>query len=115
MLATGLFQARKGVATSPSRVTSGTAADFPSFHILPDIAFTQVVVNRKPWFFQNQQQFGLVPMKPFEGLPESRKTRARGTEFFETRIDVFFQFFSRRRLVHLQIGIEIPKIGRAHV
>ncbi len=31
-------------------------------------------------------------MKPFEGLPESRKTRARGTEFLETRVDVFFQF-----------------------
>ncbi len=101
MFATGLFQARKGITTSSPQVTSSTAADFPLLYILPDIAFTEVVVKRKPWLFQNQQQFGLIPVKPFERLPERRKTHARGTEFFKTPLDVFFQFFSRCRLVHL--------------
>ncbi len=50
-------------------------------------------MNRKPWLFQDQQQFGLIPMKPFEGLAERSKTRVRGTQFFKARIDVLFQFF----------------------
>jgi hypothetical protein len=40
MFATGLLQAEKGIATSSSLVTSGTAADFPFLHILSDIAST---------------------------------------------------------------------------
>ncbi len=102
MFATGLFQAGKGVATASSLVTSRTAADFSFLHILPDITFTEVVVKGEPWLFQDQQQFGLISVKPLQGLPESRKTRARGTEFFETRLDVFFQFVIWRRLVRLQ-------------
>ena len=101
MFATGLLQARKGITASSPRLTSSTAADLPFLHILPDIAFTEVVVNRQPGLFQNQQQFGLIPMKPFEPLPERGKTHARGTEFFKTPLDVFFQRFIRRRLVDL--------------
>ncbi len=50
----GLFQARKGITTSSPRVTSSAAADFPFLHILPDIAFTQVVMKREPRLFQDQ-------------------------------------------------------------
>ena len=59
----GLFQAGEGVATSSTLIGSGTAADLSFDDVFPDIAFTQVVVERDIRSFQNQQQlrFVIVP------------------------------------------------------
>ena len=46
MLATRFLQAGKGVATLPPCIASRPTTDLATLHMLPDLAFTEVVVQR---------------------------------------------------------------------
>ena len=62
------LQSCKGVSAAPACFTSGSAADFASFHVVADAVFAQIVVQRDVRVPQHQEELGLVVVNPFEGI-----------------------------------------------
>src|SRR3954454_13594956 len=67
-----LLQARKGVAGTPTQLTTGAAADPSLLHVVPDVALAQVVVQRLLRPLQDQQQLRTIRRHPFPHTVDRR-------------------------------------------
>ena len=110
MFAAGFLQTGERIAAFSSRFAAGAATDFSFFHVIPDITFTEVVVQGNPGLVQYSKQLMLVVPQTLQGLVERLITGFGATKLFKPGAYLFCPIGVRIDLVLLEIGVELPDL-----
>ena len=84
------------------------AADFAFFHVVTNVAFTQIVLQRDVRTRENQQQLGLIAVQALQSLIQGCEAGPGGAQRVESRLNVDFVLLSGRLLVGFQLGVQFP-------
>ena len=110
MFPTGFLQTCERIAAFSSRFAAGAATDFPFFHVIPDIPFTEVVVKGNPGLIQYSEQLMLVLPQTLQSLVERGIAGLRATKLFKPGAYLFCLTGLRIDFVRLDIGVELPDL-----
>lgn len=107
----GFFQADKCVPTSSPVFRPGGATDLSFDDIFPDVAFTQIVVERDIGSLQYKKQLLFVARQAFERLIQRGERGPGPAQLIEMGLDRLLQVRISIALVAFEIRVDLPDLA----